>query len=119
VHGGSFSGRHFATDDSGYTIEQTAAAVAGVQYQFSAWINAPTTSDAFKVVLKVQWRTNSKKISVVTLGRIRQHTNGVWTLISDPDLVSPAGTTRARVMMVVSSLNTSVYVDDFSLAISP
>jgi hypothetical protein len=34
-------------------------------------------------------------------------------------LVAPAGTTKARVFMVVSSLKTQVYVDDISLAQAP
>jgi hypothetical protein len=34
------------------------------------------------------------------------------------ELTAPSGATTARVMMVVSSLSATIYVDDFSLASS-
>jgi hypothetical protein len=76
-------------------------------------VNVPATSDAFKIVLKVQWRTASKSISSVTVGKVTQSTAG-WVQFSTA-MTSPAGATIARIQMVVSSLNATIYVDDFAL----
>jgi hypothetical protein len=114
VHSDSFAGRHFATDNSGYKITQDAPITGGTSYAFSVWVNAPATSDGFKVVFKIQWRSNSGKVGDVTLTKVTKSTNG-WVNLTAP-ATSPASATVARVMMVVSSLNATVYVDDLVLA---
>jgi hypothetical protein len=117
AHTGTYAGRHFATDNSGYKIDQTASAVGGVTYAFSGWVNAPATADGFRIVLKIQWRAGTKSISTVTLGKVTKPTGG-WTEIQ-AQVTAPGTTTSARAMMVVSSLNTTIYVDDFVLAAAP
>ena len=118
VNGGSFSGRHFSTAEAGYKIEQDVGATAGTSYNFSAWANRLPTTDAFKVVLKVQWRTASKAITTVTIGKITKATPEGWRNYVR-SLVAPAGTVHARVSMVVSSLTATVYVDDIVLVSAP
>lgn len=114
VHGGSFAGRHLAGDNSGYKITQDAPVVGGRAYAFTAWVNAPATSDAFKLLFKIQWRTNSGKLSVVTLAKVTRSTAG-WVQLT-ATAPAPSAATTARLMMVVSSLNTTAYVDDLVLA---
>jgi Carbohydrate binding domain/SdiA-regulated len=116
VHGGTYAGLHQSSSDAGYTITQDAPVVGGTAYAFSAWVNAPPTTDKFKIVFKIQWRA-SGKISVVTLGKFTKATNG-WTVMTG-NVTAPAGATTARVMMVIGSLNASIYVDDMSLATGP
>ena len=117
-HGGSFSGRHVSSADAGYTIQQTVNASAGETYGVSAWMNPTTTTDAFTVNFKIQFRTDSKAISTVVIVKINKRTPGGWNDYFTT-VVAPAGTTRARVSMVVSSLKTTVYVDDLSLTAQP
>ena len=64
----------------------------------------------------MQWRSGKSNISTVVLGKVTNATGG-WARIT-ADVDAPSGATTARVMMVVSSLNTTIYVDDFSLASS-
>jgi hypothetical protein len=117
-HGGSFSGRHLSAADAGYKIEQTVAATAGETYHVAAWANPIVTADAFTVNFKIQFRTNTKAISTVVIGKVTKRTVAGWDDYST-SLVAPAGTTKARVFMVVSSLKTTVYVDDISLTQQP
>ena len=117
-HGGSFSGRHLSAADAGYTIEQTVNASAGETYDVTAWANPIVTADAFTVNFKIQFRTNTKAISTVVIGKVTKRTVAGWDDYV-ATLVAPAGTTRARVFMVVSSLRTTVYVDDLSLTQQP
>jgi hypothetical protein len=114
VHGGAQSGRHFSNADAGYKIEQTVLAAPGA-YNFSAWGNPVVTSDAFSVVFKVQWRTDKQALATVTIGKVTKTTTAGWHQYAST-LTAPAGTTHARVSMVVSSLKTTVYVDDISLS---
>ena len=115
---GSFSGRHLSSADAGYKVEQTVAATAGETYALSAWANPIPTADTFSVIIRVQWRTNSSALSTVVIGKVNKRTPGGWNNYA-ATLVAPAGTTRARVSMVVSSLKTTVNVDDISLAHLP
>ena len=114
---GSFSCLHSATADAGYKIEQTVDATANDQYVFSVLANPVPTTDAFRIVFKVQWRS-SKALSTVVVGKITKSTAGGWDDYT-ATLTAPAGTTTARVFMVVSSLKTKVFVDDISLAPAP
>jgi hypothetical protein len=116
-HGGSFAGLHSADNDSGYKVMQTAPVVGGVAYDFSGFVNAPQTTDRFRLVIKLMWRTDKGKISTQTIQKITQPTGG-WTEVT-ASLTAPPNATNARVMMVLGSLATQVYVDDFSLAASP
>jgi hypothetical protein len=117
-HGGAFSGRHFSTAEAGYKIQQDVSATAGTTYNFSAWVNRLATTDTFKVVLKLQWRNATKAISTVTISKITKSTPTGWD-DHVASLTAPAGTVKARVFMVVSSLNATVYVDDIVLVAAP
>lgn len=119
AHGGAFSGRHQASDNSGYKVEQRVAAVAGVSYSFDAWANWVGGTDKFRVVIKLQWRSNSKALSTVTLATVNKPAGSGWKAYSRTGLVAPAGTTTARIFMVVGSLATTVYVDDIAFATEP
>jgi hypothetical protein len=113
---GSYAMRYFATDNTSCTIYQVVPSVAaGPAYHFSSWVNIPTTTDTFSFRIRVDWRNASNSIigsSVVKT--YTSHTGGKWDETA-ADLVAPAGTTNAVVWMVVSSLNTTIYVDDFAL----
>jgi hypothetical protein len=113
VHGGSYAGKHFATDDLGYTIQQVVPSLsAGTTYNFSGWVNIPPTTDSFSLKLQVRWRDASNvTISTQTIRTYTAATSG-WNQAA-ASLVAPAGTTNAQVRMVVSSLNATIYIDDF------
>jgi Carbohydrate binding domain len=113
VHSGSFAGRHQATDNGGYQIVQNVAVVAGTTYQVSSWLNVQTTSDAFTFILRVQWRGSSGKIGVEDIVKLKSPTSG-WTNVFDT-LVAPPNANQARIMMVVKSLNATIYIDDVIL----
>ncbi|HZQ07713.1 MAG TPA: hypothetical protein VFD70_14110, partial [Anaerolineae bacterium] len=115
VHSGTFAGKHAASDNSGYTIKGTAFNLsAGTNYDISGWVNIPPTSDAFSLKLDVNWQNaNGNSIQINTIKTYTAATNG-WNQAT-ASLVAPAGTVSAHVRMVVSSLNATIYVDDFSL----
>jgi hypothetical protein len=118
AHSGGFAGRHFADNDSGYTIFQEASVNAGTSYAFGAWVNIPPTADAFSFYVRVRWMTGTTVIRTITVGTFTRATTG-WQEVSAASLAAPAGATSARVMMAVNSLNGSIYVDDFSLTALP
>jgi hypothetical protein len=114
VFGGSYAGKFAATDNSGVTIQQTVKIpAAGVPYTFSARVNIPLSSDTFTFKIQVRWRDASN--NVISTGTIKTYTastNG-WDQAA-AGLTAPAGTTNALVVMVVSSLNRTIYVDAFA-----
>jgi hypothetical protein len=110
VHVGSFAGRHQTFDDSGYKITQDVPVTVGRSYAISGFVNVPPTSDAFELIMKVQWRA-AGTLSTVTAVKFTQPTPN-WVSWSK-ELAAPAGATTARFMMVVSSLNATIYVDSF------
>jgi len=115
AHSGSYAGKHFATDNSGYTISQTISSLsAGKTYSVSGWVNIPATSDVFTIVLDIQWRNSSN--TILRTDTIKTYTTqtGGWDQAT-ASKAAPTGTTNAVVRMVVTSLNATIYVDDFVL----
>jgi len=114
VFSGSYAGRFSASDNSGVTIQQTVkTVVAGVPYAFSGRVNIPSSSDTFTFRIEVQWRNASNAvISTSTIQTYTASTNG-WTQAT-ASLTAPSGTTHALIVMVVSSLNRTIYVDEFA-----
>ena len=111
---GSYVGRFRAADNSGATITQTVPNLtAGTTYDFSAWVNIPPQGDTtFTFKLQVQWKNASNgNISTTLVKNYTTVTNG-WNEAT-VDLVAPPGTVSAVVKMVASSLNGTIYVDDF------
>jgi len=115
VQNGSFSMRHQATDGSSYTITQTVSGIAaGKGYSFNGWVNIPTTSDTFTFKLQIQWQTSSgSNISNINIKTFKATTPG-WSQVT-ATMTAPSSAARARFKMVVSSLNATVYVDNFDL----
>jgi hypothetical protein len=116
VHGGSYSMRHSATDNKGHTVSQTFSNVAapGKTYTFAGWLNIPTTTDAFTFSIQITWLNNrGKTISTSTVRTVSAATNG-WTPASG-SFTAPSTTAQIQVDMVVTSLNATIYTDDFSL----
>ena len=114
VHSDSFAGRFLATDNSGKAIKQRVSNLtAGTNYSFAAWVNIPATSDAFTFKLQVKWLDSANNaISTNTVRTYTAATSG-WDQAT-ANLVAPAGTAKADIRMVVSNLNATIYVDDFS-----
>jgi hypothetical protein len=113
---GSYAGKHFATDNSGYSIAQTVFNVfEGTTYSFSGsvYIRNPN-NDTFTFNLRVAWLDGSG----VTIRNdiIKAYTNtapqNVWDLAT-ARIVAPPGTAKAQFRMVASNLNATIYVDDF------
>ncbi len=117
-HGGSYAGKHAATDNSGYTIyQQIDNLIAGQPYSFAGYVNIPATSDTFTFKLEIRWRSASgstlRTDSVKSYGGSTGAANAGWDLAA-ASLTAPASTSNAQVRMVVSSLNATVFVDDFA-----
>ncbi|MDP9312778.1 MAG: hypothetical protein M3R24_18135, partial [Chloroflexota bacterium] len=112
VHGGSYAGKHAATDNSSYTVSQTVPNLtAGSAYNFSGWVNIPNTSDTFSFKLYIAWKDSSG--TTISYTTIKTYTGATGWNNARASLVAPAGTTQARVRMEASSLNATIYVDDF------
>jgi hypothetical protein len=117
VHGGGFAGRHQATDSSSYTIRQQVNGLSPTSYTFSGWVYIPPTSDSFSFKLHINWFDGSgKSIRTNTIQVYSTAING-WQHVSKT-LTAPTGTTTARLLMTVSSLDATIYVDDFSLSVA-
>jgi probable HAF family extracellular repeat protein len=116
VHSGSFAGKHAATDNGWYTISQAVNQVmANVPYHFSGRVNIPPTTARFQLKLQVRWRNALNwPIGTSPIAAYTGATDG-WQEVT-ANLVVPSGTTHAEVQMVVQSLDTTIYVDDFTLS---
>jgi hypothetical protein len=115
---GPFVGRFRATDNSGANTQQTITdnVTAGSNFSFSCWTNIPTTSDSFTYKYQVQWKNASNStISTWTVKTYSDDTAGAWNQATGTK-IAPAGTVKAIVKLVASSLNGSIYVDHCALA---
>jgi Domain of unknown function (DUF4082)/Bacterial Ig-like domain/Bacterial Ig domain len=112
---GTFAMRHFATTNPSYTLTQVVTGLnAATTYTFAGWTNVPSTADAFTFTLRIRWRNAAN--AILRTDNIKSYvaaTSG-WDKAS-ASLLAPIGTTNAQVQMVVSSLNATIYVDDFAL----
>jgi hypothetical protein len=86
---------------------------AGQTYSVSGFVLVPPTSDTFSLRVQVQWRGGGATLSTPTVGTVSAQTAG-WVPIN-ATVTSPAGATSAFLMLNVSSLGNTIYVDDFSL----
>jgi hypothetical protein len=112
VHGGSFSGRFTATTNVNVIVKQGVAVTAGKAYTVSGFVNVPATSDTFSLRVQVQWRGGGTTLSTSTVGTVAAQTAG-WVPINGT-VTAPAGATSAFLLLNVSSLGNTIYVDDFS-----
>ncbi len=116
VHGGSFAGKFAATDNSGNTIKEGIKNLSGgIAYNASGWVNIPPTLDNFTFTIQLKWRdANNNLLRLDTLKNYTALTLG-WDQASGT-FVSPAGTTNVQVLLRVTSLDATIFVDDFSFA---
>jgi hypothetical protein len=120
VHGGTYSGRHFATNNPNYNISQIVGGItAGRSYQFAAWTNIPTTSDTFTYRLVLIWRNaGGSTLRTDIVRTYTASTSGAWNLTSNT-YTAPANAASVNVQMQVTSLNATIYADDFTLRSLP
>jgi hypothetical protein len=110
---GSYSGKLSATDNSSFAIRQIVKNLTpGTKYTFSGYVNIPASSDTFTLKLQVRWRTAETVLSTSTIKTYTTTTSGWNQAIAS--LTAPAGTNNAQVSIVVSSLNRTIYVDQFT-----
>ena len=115
VFSGDFSGRHRATDNAGYVIQQTVSGLTGrVLYRFLGHVNASQTRDKFTLRLQVRWKNGANRTIGTTLIEAFTAPTGGW-VASRRDLLAPSGAAKAQVRMALSSLNATVHVDQFLL----
>ena len=114
VRSGTYGGTHSGNNAS-YTVGQTRTGLAaGAPRTVSGWVNIPATTDSFTFTIQIQWRrTANSVISTQAVATFTAATSG-WVKISGT-YTAPAGTTRAVVNMVSSSLRGPVHVDDLTL----
>jgi hypothetical protein len=114
---GSYSGRHYATNDATYTITQSVQnIVAGKQYLFNGYVFIPATSDKFTFTLQLRWRTSADTdIRTDTVQTFTLSTPD-WTQVFLRSVYAPTGASKVQVLMRVSSLKGKIFVDDFQLS---
>ncbi len=116
VRSGSFAGRHVgSTQGRSYTLVQTVTGiVAGRSYNVDGWVNIPATNTTFTFQIQVRWMNSAG--STLRTDLVRSYTTSTtgWSAASQI-LAAPTGATRAELRMVVSSLKSTIYVDDFRL----
>ncbi len=115
VRSGSYAMRHYATDNANYTISQTVAGVAaGTNYVLLGYVTIPPTGDTFTFNVRVRWlRSDNTIIRTDTARSFIGSTGGVWEMAHGV-YTAPSGAVQARIEMNVSSLNATVYADDFA-----
>ncbi len=113
VFSGTFAGRHRATDNSNYVVQQSVSGIVrDADYSVSVLVNIPDTADTFQFRLEVRWKNRfNKTIRTDSVHSYTASTSG-WDLTSTT-VHSPRGAKRAQLRMVVKSLKATIYVDDF------
>jgi len=113
VHDGNFAGKFSSTSGVSINILQTVNNLtAGTTYNVSGWVNIPQPAGtSFRYQLKIEWRNGSTLIVRDTVAEYAGVTNG-WTQTTG-NVVAPAGTTNARILLAITGLNGTFYVDDF------
>lgn len=112
---GNYAGRFKATDNTGATVNQTISGIkAGKIYCFSGWIDIPDTADVFSFKLQMRWRNSTGGVISTALIQNYVGPTADWQPIT-ANLKAPAGATSAQLVMVATSLNAEIYVDDFEL----
>ncbi|HLF04229.1 MAG TPA: IPT/TIG domain-containing protein, partial [Dehalococcoidia bacterium] len=107
---GTYIGRFYATDNTGVTITQTVSVNAGTTYSFSCQANIPATADSFTFKFQVRWlKADDTVITTSTIKTYTDDTNGAWNQATG-NRVAPVGAVKARIRMVASSLNGTIYV---------
>jgi hypothetical protein len=114
---GTHSGRHRSVTSATYSVRQDVNdVVAGETYHFEGYTKIPSTNDTFTYRVRMVWfGSNGTKIStsnMVLITSPKLH----WTK-SIRNVVAPAGTVRAKVVMSITGLNSTIYVDAFSLTV--
>ena len=112
---GSYAGRHHATDNSTYTVQQTIPRLAArKKFTFFGRLRIPTTTDDFSFGLHVRWRNSSNKTirTDVIATYTSAEASGAWEDVF-AQVRSPRGTARAQIRMMVSKLDGTIYVDEF------
>jgi hypothetical protein len=121
AYSGGAAGRHQATTNPSYNIDQragTGTIVPGKGYTLSGWVNIPATSDSFTFRLQVRWLNSAGTLlSTTTVRSFTAATSG-WTQVRSSTLRAPANAATAEVRMNVSSLNATVYVDDLAFELA-
>ena len=113
VFSGNFAGRHRATDNSSYVVQQSVSGILpDAGYYFSVLVNIPATADNFEFRLQVRWKNGSNKTLRTDTADSYTASTSNWSLASNT-LHSPRGAKKAQLRMVVKSLKTTIYVDDF------
>jgi hypothetical protein len=117
---GTYSARHYATTNVSYRYSSVWVPLAGHGNYLSAlgWYNIPATTDTFGLSFKVMWYNASKTFLREDLIKtVTTHTNGTWAQVAKSFIPSngpvPPGTAFAVMVVEVSSLNATIYVDDF------
>ncbi|HSH79672.1 MAG TPA: FG-GAP-like repeat-containing protein [Herpetosiphonaceae bacterium] len=115
VHSGTYAMRHAATDNGSYTIysDRMFNIQPGAAYNLSGWVNIPKTSDHFTFKLVIAWWNSSNTLLGTTTIKSYTAATGGWTAFAG-SATAPSSTSNATVRMVVSSLNATIYADDFS-----
>jgi hypothetical protein len=114
VRSEAYGGKLFATNNASANILNTVNNLtAGTTYNISGWANIPQPAgNSFSFSLKVEWRNGSTLITRDTIKKYTTTTVG-WDQAFG-SLVAPAGTTNARVLLAITGLNGTIYLDDFS-----
>jgi hypothetical protein len=116
VHDGGYSMLHQSTTGNSYNVYQDAATPGGGTYNFSGWIFIPYSTGSFSVALQLQGITsNNGVVTTVNLGQPFAATTGEWVNVTG-QAVMPSNVAKTRVLMKVTNLRATVYLDQFNLA---
>jgi hypothetical protein len=109
---GAFVGQIADTGNLNHTVGQTVPNLRpGVSYTLTAWLNIPPQNDpSFLVRLQVRWlASDNTVIQTDTVASYSSETAG-W-LRARQNIVAPVGTAKARIQIVASRLNGTMYID--------
>jgi hypothetical protein len=116
VSAGSYAGKHAATDNGSYNIGQRVTVTPKNRYTVLGQVNIPATTDSFSFQVRIIWRdANGNILKNQTLRTYTTATNG-WDQVSVSQRLVPTGAVTAEIRLVASSLNATIYVDDFEFS---
>jgi len=114
ARGETHAGMHSSSGNVGYTLAQTLPGLsARTTYTFAGWVYIPPATDNFKFQLQIRWRNATNRVINTKNVRTLSAGTGGWVLVTSTQQ-SPSGTASAEVVMTVSSLSATIYVDEFS-----
>ncbi len=114
VKSGARSLRHSSSGGDSYTVYQDVPAMPGLTYNFRGWVNIPSLAASSKFGFQVQFLNQWNGLiysPTPQMGKTYSGPTNQWEQVT-ASVTVPDGARKVRILMNVSALNGTIYVDD-------